>query len=136
MSFSLDHLKSEVLFEVTRSSGPGGQNVNRTNSSVILRWNLIYSNLFNEQQKQRLYDKLNHRLTGEGEIMVRAETHRDQLQNKSEALQKLYSLIVEALKVPKPRKKTKPTRSSQRRRMDDKSQRGDIKQNRRRVKDY
>jgi ribosome-associated protein len=113
-------LMSELSFEFTRSRGPGGQHVNRTESAVILRWNLEQTQGFSEIQKQRMITNIGNQLTKEGEILIRAETHRDQDSNKKEALRRLNELLTKALHVPKRRIKTKPTRSSQRKRLDEK----------------
>ena len=121
---------NEWTLEVSRSRGPGGQNVNRTNSAVLLRWNLAQSVAFNERDKAKLLERLAHRLTNEGEILIRSEIHRDQEQNKKDCLRKLGELLALSLHDPKPRRATKPTRSSQRRRVDAKKIRSQVKQRR------
>lgn len=113
-------IAGELSFEFTRSRGPGGQHVNRTESAVILRWNVRDTKGFSDIQKQRLLANLENQLTKEGEVLIRAETHRDQESNKKEALRRLNDLVAKALFVPKKRIKTKPTKSSQRRRLDEK----------------
>jgi ribosome-associated protein len=113
-------LLTELDFEFTRSRGPGGQHVNRTESAVILRWNAEQTRGFNDTQKQRLLQNLANQLTKEGELLIRAETFRDQDSNKKEALRRLEEALTKALHVPKKRIKTKPTRSSQRKRLDSK----------------
>src|SRR4051794_1173345 len=110
----------ELEFEVTRSSGPGGQNVNRTNSAVILRWNLYASKATPQEVLHRLIHKLQNRLTINGEIIIKANEFRDQIQNKSAALVRFHEIIDQALFVPKARKPTKPTRSSKRKRVESK----------------
>lgn len=125
----IDFMKSELLqqiisrevsFEFTRSRGPGGQHVNRTESAVILRWNLIDTQAFAGMLKERLINKLSTQLTKEGELLIRAETQRDQESNRKEAIRKFEEVLDKALFVPKKRIKTKPTRSSQRKRLDSK----------------
>lgn len=113
-------ISREVSFEFTRSRGAGGQHVNRTESAVILRWNLIDTQAFSGTQKERLVNKLSSQLTNLGELLIRAETHRDQDSNRKEAIRRLEEIIDKALIVPKKRIKTKPTRSSQRKRLDSK----------------
>jgi ribosome-associated protein len=113
-------LKSELSFEFTRSRGPGGQHVNRTESAVILRWNLQDTKGFSEIQKLRMLENIGNQLTKEGEVLIRAETFRDQDSNKKEAIRRLNELLAKALFIPKKRIKTKPTRSSQRKRLDNK----------------
>jgi len=110
-----------------RSRGPGGQNVNKTNSAVQLRWNLWNSNSIPPEIHTRLLEKLAPLLTTEGELLIRTETSRDQDSNKKACLEKLLGLIDKALFVPKKRFKTKPTRSSQRKRLDSKSKRSEVK---------
>jgi ribosome-associated protein len=94
--------------------------VNKTNSAVILRWNLLSTIAVNEETRQRLIEKLQHRLTKEGDILIRSETQRDQDQNKSECIKKLHEILQRALFVPKKRVATKPSRSSVRKRINTK----------------
>jgi ribosome-associated protein len=128
-------LLHEIEFEVTRSGGPGGQNVNRTNSAVILRWNVLESQSFTFDQRQRLLTFLAPRLTRAGELLIRSEESRDKEMNRKRCFEKLESILAEALFVPKKRKKTRPTRGSKERRHESKKQRSNIKSSRRKV-DY
>ena len=121
----------EFDFDVTRSRGPGGQHVNRTNSAVVLRWNPANSAAFTEFEKGLLSRKLT--LTESGDLLIRSEEFRSQDQNKSACLQKLERLLQRALHIPKRRIKTKPTRSSQRKRAEQKGRDSEIKKNRKRV---
>jgi ribosome-associated protein len=113
-------LLQEISFEFTRSRGAGGQHVNRTESAVILRWNLIETQAYLGNEKERLISKLGSQLTKEGELLIRAENFRDQDSNRKEALRRFEEVIAKALFVPKKRIKTKPTKSSQRKRLDTK----------------
>ncbi|MGZ3795716.1 MAG: alternative ribosome rescue aminoacyl-tRNA hydrolase ArfB [Pseudobdellovibrionaceae bacterium] len=113
-------ISREASFEFTRSRGAGGQHVNRTESAVILRWNLLGTQAFSDSVKERIINKLSSQLTNEGELLIRAETHRDQDSNRKEAIRKFEEILDKALFVPKKRIKTKPTRSSQRKRLDSK----------------
>lgn len=115
-----NELLSEITFEFTRSRGAGGQHVNRTESAVILRWNLIDTKAYFGVEKDRLIAKLSSQLTKEGELLIRAETHRDQDSNRKEAIRRFEEILQKALFVPKKRIKTKPTKSSQRKRLDSK----------------
>ncbi len=115
-----NELYQEISFEFTRSRGAGGQHVNRTESAVILRWNLLETRAFSAIEKDRLIYKLSSQLTKEGELLVRAEVHRDQDSNRKEAVRKFEEILEKALFVPKKRIKTKPTKSSQRKRLDSK----------------
>ena len=115
-----NELLQELHFEFTRSRGAGGQHVNRTESAVILRWNLIETKAYFGIEKERLINKLSSQLTNEGELLVRAENFRDQDSNRKEAIRRFEEIIAKALFVPKKRIKTKPTKSSQRKRLDTK----------------
>lgn len=115
-----NELLQEISFEFTRSRGAGGQHVNRTESAVILRWSLLETRAFSENEKARLLTKLENQINNAGEILIRAETFRDQDSNRKEAIRRFEELIAKALFVPKKRIKTKPTKSSQRKRLDSK----------------
>ncbi len=121
---------SEIEFSVTRSQGPGGQHVNRTNSCVQLRFSILESQSLNDEQKQKLLTKLQHRLAQDEFILIRVESERDQKSNKDKSVQMLTELINKTLIDPKKRKPTKPTKSSQRKRLESKKNRSDIKKNR------
>ena len=113
----LEEIYPELIFTATRSGGPGGQNVNKVNSKVTLRWDVRHSNLINEQQKERVLLKLAKFINKEGEVVLSAETTRSQLMNKEQVLKKLKALLVNAFHTRKPRKKTKPTKASVARRL-------------------
>jgi len=121
---------NEIEFTVTRSQGPGGQHVNRTNSCVQLRFSILESSSLNQQQKQKLLTRLAHQLAQEEFILIRVESERDQKSNKDKSVKMLNELINKYLVDPKKRKPTKPTKSSQRKRLDSKKSRSDIKKNR------
>lgn len=116
-------------FVAVRSSGPGGQNVNKVSTKAELRLHVDDLPL-PEWARRRLIDLAGRRLSDAGILMIAADEHRSQVRNKSECLARLRELLVQALTRPKPRVKTKPTKSSQRRRVDDKKARGRIKQGR------
>lgn len=120
----------EVQFSVMRSSGAGGQHVNKTNSAVQLRFSLPDSFSLTELQKERLARKLSHRLTQSGEILIRVEDERDQKRNKEKAYKLLNELVVEGLKEPKKRIATKPKKSSIKKRLKTKKIRSEIKKTR------
>lgn len=124
---------SELSFQVARSGGPGGQNVNKTNSAVIVRFHVESSSVFSENQKARLLSKLSSKLTQSGELLIRSEEFRDQDRNKSACIEKLYQMLTAALFVPKKRIKTKPTKSSQRKRVEGKKKEGEIKALRKKI---
>ncbi len=119
----------EIQFEAVRSRGPGGQNVNKTNSAAILRWHLPSTQL-SEYARERLMAKLGSQLSGEGDLIIRSDEHRDLEQNKKTCLEKLSAMIEKAMFVPKKRIKTKPGRSAVRKRLDSKKKHGDKKKGR------
>lgn len=121
-------LIAEIQFEFTRSRGAGGQHVNKTESAAIIRWNVWQTKAFPENKKARLMEKLGPNLNSEGELLIRSEAHRDQDSNRKDCLKKLDEIIAKALFIPKKRIKTKPTRSSQRKRLDSKKAHGEKKQ--------
>ena len=123
----------ELQFQTSRSSGPGGQNVNKVESRVELRFRLLESQLLTDEQKQVLLVKLASRLTAENELLVVAQEDRSQLRNKETALQKFHQLLAKALHKPKARKPTKPSKGAVRQRLESKKKHGDKKNNRGRV---
>ncbi len=116
----------EIEMSAVRSQGAGGQNVNKVATTIHLRFDIMASSL-PERYKQRLLRLNDQRVTKEGVIVIKAQEHRTQEQNREEALQRLQNLINNAVVIPKPRKPSKPTRSSQRKRLDSKSKRSQIK---------
>lgn len=121
-------LTPELEFSTSRSSGPGGQNVNKVSTKVIIRWNLLHSTLITDEQKMVLLNKLSGQLTREGELIINSQESRSQLQNKELALEKLDALLRKALTKPKARKATKPTKSSKVKRVDNKKRHAEKKQ--------
>lgn len=120
-------LLRECLVEAMRSQGAGGQHVNRTESAIRIRWSLEASYVLNEEEKAFLREKLKSSLTIGGEILIRSESERDQLTNRKECYKKMEGLFLKALIVPKKRIATKPTRSSQRKRIESKKIHGEKK---------
>jgi ribosome-associated protein len=127
------NLRSEVRFEAVLSRGPGGQNVNRTASAAQMYWEFENSWLLNADEKARVRSKLANMINSEGLIYLRADEFRDLERNKSRCIEKLIAHVMGALHVPKKRKKTKPTWSSRVKRREQKSRRGEVKKNRRRI---
>ncbi|MBL7842408.1 MAG: aminoacyl-tRNA hydrolase [Cyclobacteriaceae bacterium] len=132
---TLNHhnLFHELIFTTSRSSGPGGQNVNKVNSKVTLKWNVQQSNAISDEQREILLIKLRTHLTKEGVLLLTAQEKRSQLQNKEEALQKLDQLLKKAFAIRKTRKATKPSKTATQKRIQEKKQRGEKKQWRKRI---
>lgn len=124
---------SEVIFQTSRASGPGGQNVNKTESRVELRFHLQSSQLLSEYQKQLLLEKLAPRLTADGYLLLVAQDDRSQLRNKDLVLSRFYELLQRSLRRPKPRKATKPSAGAVRKRLETKKRVGEKKANRRQL---
>jgi ribosome-associated protein len=122
--------ESELSWRFSRSSGPGGQHVNTTETRVEVLWSPADSAVLTDDQKSRVAARLRGRLV-DGRISVIASTHRSQLRNREDAWQRLEELVTEALKPVKGRRKTRPTRGSVERRLDAKKRRSQIKRDRR-----
>lgn len=121
---------NELEVSVTRSSGAGGQHVNKTNSAVQLRFSISNSLVLTDYQKARIRKKLAHRLIQDDQILLRCEEERDQKRNKETAYENLNSLINKSLIEPKKRVATKPKKSSIQKRLNTKKNRGEIKKSR------
>lgn len=118
---------SEIEFTYARSSGPGGQNVNKVNSKAVLRWNPALSVALPEELRQRVLSRLADRLTREGWLVLASDRFRDQGRNRQDCLEKLQAIVAAASRVPKRRKKTRPSLSSRRRDLDAKRRHGEKK---------
>ena len=113
-------LESEAVFSATRSSGPGGQNVNKVNSQVELRFSAKNSNLFSEEEKELIFLKLKNRINLEGELIFTSQTARTQLDNKEIVFVKFIESIEKALTIRKIRMKSSPPAASRRKRLETK----------------
>lgn len=117
---------SEIDISAIRAQGAGGQNVNKVSSAIHLRFDIGASSL-PQSYKERLLGLRDQRITKEGVVVIKAQQHRSQEKNKEEALQRLQELVCSIAVPRKKRKPTKPTRSSQRKRLDSKTKRGEVK---------
>ena len=120
MEFTEQSLLNEVIIKTSRSSGSGGQHVNKVSSRVELKFDIEGSGLFTEEEKKLIKGRLTSRLSSGNSIRVVCQEARSQLSNKQTCIRKLYTILIHALKQDKPRKATKPSRSAVERRLKEK----------------
>jgi ribosome-associated protein len=121
-------LLSELVFITSRSGGPGGQNVNKVNTKVTLKWDVAHSMALSVEQKEVIARKLAARITQSGILLITAQDKRSQLQNKEEVLLKLDQLLTNAFAVRKIRRATKPGKAAKQKRIKEKKIRSEKKQ--------
>jgi len=129
------NIEGEFIFSASRSSGPGGQNVNKVNTKVELRFNICLSVFFSDEEKDLICSRLKNRINSGNELIISSQSERSQLKNKEEAIRKTYILLAGALTIKKGRKSTKPTARSNRERLEEKKRNSFIKKSRKETGD-
>lgn len=122
---------AELEYRATRSGGPGGQHVNTSSTRVELSWNLAGSPSLTAEQRERLLRRLANRIDGAGRLRLVSSASRSQLRNREDVTERLRRVLAEALRVPKARKRTKPSRAAKAARLDRKRRRSATKRDRR-----
>jgi len=130
MDYKIEDIEREVFFKTARSGGKGGQHVNKVETKVEAWWPVKQTNLFSKDEKERIFQKLAHKINKAGCLVCVVSDTRSQLENKLIALKKLQLLIAQSLIVPKKRKNTKPTKGSIEKRLESKKKQSDKKSNR------
>jgi ribosome-associated protein len=125
--------RAELEYRASRSSGPGGQHVNTSSTRIEVWWDVAASAALDDAQRERLLSRLATRLDGAGRLRLVSGATRSQLKNRVEVTERLAEMVAKALHVPKPRKKTRPSKAVKAARLEDKRRRSSLKASRRRA---
>lgn len=120
MDISERNFEGEFIFTASRSGGPGGQNVNKVSSKIELRFNIMESMVLTPEEKETIISLNRNKISKEGILVIQAQVSRSQLKNKKKSIEKFYCILAKALTPIKKRKRTKPSLSSKKKRLDKK----------------
>jgi ribosome-associated protein len=131
LPFSFADVLRETRFSASRGSGPGGQHVNKVSTKITLTWNIPGSAVLSEEQKQNVLQRQAGRVTKEGDLIISCQESRSQLANKELAMARFEELLLETFRRRKARKRTRPTKTSVKRRLESKKKHSEKKRERR-----
>ena len=124
---------NELIISTSRSGGPGGQHVNKTNTKITLRWNIINTKVLSDQDKAHIIKKLQNQLSTDGDLIIHNTETSSQLENKKRAMRHLKEILIQSLEIPKKRKKTNVSKAKIESRLHSKSRHSKLKKMRSKV---